>query len=286
MKKLWTVMALMLTMALGAQTVEAKKFGGGKSFGQARQTAPAQPKKTDNAQSAQQTPNKAADAGKKGMLGGLLGGLLVGGLIGSMLGNGAFEGIQFMDILILGLIAFVIFKLLRRRRATQNQSAAFSGMPNTSTPMPREALADTLSNSAAVPQSAGFGSSDIPFNLPAGFDLTAFLVSARDHYRTLQDAWNSNDLDKIREYVSPELYALLAQERAELAGEQHTEVLFVDAELVRADHDLRHAELSIKFSGRYRDTTEAVEEAITDIWHLERDLIMPGAPWLIVGIEG
>ena len=281
MKKFWTVMALMLTMALGAQTVEAKKFGGGKSFGQTRQTAPAQPKKTDNAQQAQQTPSKAADAGKKGMLGGLLGGLLVGGLIGSMLGNGAFEGIQFMDILLFGLIAFVIFKLLRRR-ATQKQSAAFSGMPNISTPMPREALTDAPHAGAA----AGFGSSNVPFNLPAGFDLTAFLVGARDHYRTLQEAWNNSDLDKVREYVSPELYALLAQERAKLADEQHTEVLFVDAELVRADHDMRHAELSIKFSGRYRDIHEGVEEAITDIWHLERDLIMPGAPWLVVGIEG
>ncbi|MGR5470930.1 Tim44 domain-containing protein, partial [Vibrio astriarenae] len=49
---------------------------------------------------------------KKGLMGGLLGGLLAGGLLAAFFG-GSFEGIQFMDILIIGLIAFVIFKLMR-----------------------------------------------------------------------------------------------------------------------------------------------------------------------------
>ena len=105
-----------------------------------------------------------------------------------------------------------------------------------------------------TPASGGFGVSQVPFNLPAGFDLTAFLAGARDHYRTLQDAWNKNDLVKIQEYVSPEPYNDLRVERATPVGDQHTEVLFVDAELVRADQIGSRAEVSVKFSGRYRDT--------------------------------
>ena len=31
---------------------------------------------------------------------------------------------------------------------------------------------------------------------------------------------------------------------------------------------------------------DGVEEDITDIWHLERDLTTDNAPWLIVGIQG
>jgi predicted lipid-binding transport protein (Tim44 family) len=61
--------------------------------------------------------------------------------------------------------------------------------------------------------------------------------------------------------------------------------MFVDAELVRADQIGDRAEVSIRFSGRYRDKSENVEEPITDIWHLERDLSKAGAPWYIVGIE-
>ncbi|MDF4777375.1 hypothetical protein P3541_25930, partial [Vibrio parahaemolyticus] len=74
--------------------------------------------------------------------------------------------------------------------------------------------------------------------------------------------------------------------RAKLDGEQHTDVMYVDAEIVRADYDANKAQLSLQFSGRYRDTVEGVEEEIEDIWHLERDLTAPNAPWLIVGIQG
>jgi predicted lipid-binding transport protein (Tim44 family) len=68
-------------------------------------------------------------------------------------------------------------------------------------------------------------------------------------------------------------------------GEQHTDVMFVDAELVRAEHNPNLAQISVQFKGRYRDTVEGIEEDIAEIWHLERDLRTTNAPWLIVGIE-
>lgn len=291
MKNIWTIFAMLFVFALTPMTAEAKKFGGGKSFGSTRQTSPApapaaRPDAANPAQGA--AAGAAANAGKKGMLGGLMGGLLAGGLIAALLG-GAFEGIQFMDILIIGLLAFVIFKLLRRRAPAmqQQQHAPVYSGPATPPVDQRSAFdaippaRDTLFGSSG----GGFTASSVPFNLPAGFDMTAFLAGAREHYRNLQDAWNKNDLAKIQEYVTPELYNDLRAERATLDGEQHTEVLFVDAELVRADHTATHAEVSIKFSGRYRDTHEGVEEPITDIWHLERNLTQPGAPWYIAGIE-
>ncbi|CSB55456.1 Tim44-like domain-contain protein [Vibrio cholerae] len=62
--------------------------------------------------------------------------------------------------------------------------------------------------------------------------------------------------------------------------------MYVDAEIVRADYDANRAQLSLQFSGRYRDAVEGIEENIEDVWHLERDLTVPNAPWLIVGIQG
>lgn len=102
----------------------------------------------------------------------------------------------------------------------------------------------------------------------------------------MQGAWNHNQLDTIEEYVSPSLFEDLKAERAKLEGEQHTDVMYVDAEIVRAEYDANKAQLSLQFSGRYRDAAEGVEEDIEDIWHLERDLTVPNAPWLIVGIQG
>ena len=133
----------------------------------------------------------------------------------------------------------------------------------------------------------GFGAqSDVPHNYPPGFDQVAFVNGAREHYRILQGAWNHNQLHTIEEYVSPSLFEDLKAERAKLEGDQHTEVMYVDAQIVRADYDASTAHLSLQFSGRYRDTVEGIEEDITDIWHLERDLTKPNAPWMIVGIQG
>ncbi len=89
----------------------------------------------------------------------------------------------------------------------------------------------------------------------------------------------------MREYVSPELFEQLKAERAELTGEQHTEVMYVDTQLVRADYGSDWAQVSVRFSGRYMDRQEQVEEDIKEVWHLERDLAKNNAPWHIVGIE-
>ncbi|GHA38452.1 Tim44 domain-containing protein [Photobacterium aphoticum] len=287
MKRIFTIFALILTVSFVSPHAEAKKFGGGKSFGKSFKTAPVkkqQPQQTDTLKQQQQPGAKQAGSSKKGLMGGLLGGLLAGGLLAAFFG-GAFDGIQFMDILIIGLIAFVIFKLFKAMRGTK------------STPMGhREAYAGNSPQQQAQRNQAQFRQqanaetyvstdSEVPFNLPPGFNMNAFLNGSREHYRIIQGAWNHNELGKIREYVSPALFEDLAAERSKLDGEQHTEVMYVDAELVRADYDANTAQLSIKFSGRYKDQAEGVEEDITDVWHLERDLRTPNAPWLIVGIQ-
>ena len=45
------------------------------------------------------------------------------------------------------------------------------------------------------------------------------MEGSREHYRTLQGAWNFNQLDKIEEYVTPSLFEELKAERAQLQGD-------------------------------------------------------------------
>ncbi|SKC32997.1 Tim44-like domain protein [Photobacterium piscicola] len=289
MKRFFTVFALIVAVSFTASHAEAKRFGGGKSFGKSFKTAPVrkqQPQQTDTIR--KQNPTAASSA-KKGLMGGLLGGLLAGGLLAAFFG-GAFDGIQFMDILIIGVIAFVLFKLFKAMRANKGtpmgHRESYAGN-SPRQPQQQRQQQQQFRQGAAQQQSSGFEStdSDVPFNLPPNFNMNAFLNGSRDHYRIIQGAWNHNELEKIREYVSPALLVDLTAERAKLSEEQHTEVMYVDAELVRADHDANMAQLSIKFSGRYKDSVEGVEEDINDVWHLERDLRKPNAPWLIVGIQ-
>ncbi|MGI3000007.1 Tim44 domain-containing protein [Vibrio alginolyticus] len=290
MKRLFSIVALLMFTVAVTPIAEAKKFGGSKSFGKSYKTAPApkQQQQNTNTVGKDQTTKSSS---KKGLMGGLLGGLLAGGLLAAFFG-GAFEGIQFMDILIIGLIAFVIFKLMRgmlgAKQGSMNQhrqQPAFGGNASKfEQPNMQNFEQQPNTNNGGF---GGFGAqTDVPHNYPPGFDQAAFINGSREHYRILQGAWNQNQLETIEEYVSPSLFEDLKAERAKLDGEQHTDVMYVDAEIVRADYDANKAQLSLQFSGRYRDTVEDVEEEIEDIWHLERDLTAPNAPWLIVGIQG
>ncbi|HHF2939827.1 TPA: Tim44 domain-containing protein [Vibrio diabolicus] len=290
MKRLFSIVALLMFTVAVTPIAEAKKFGGSKSFGKSYKTAPApkQQQQNTNTVGKDQT---AKSSSKKGLMGGLLGGLLAGGLLAAFFG-GAFEGIQFMDILIIGLIAFVIFKLMRgmlgAKQGSMNQhrqQPAFGGNASKfEQPNMQNFEQQPNTNNGGF---GGFGAqTDVPHNYPPGFDQAAFINGSREHYRILQGAWNHNQLETIEEYVSPSLFEDLKAERAKLDGEQHIDVMYVDAEIVRADYDANKAQLSLQFSGRYRDTVEGVEEEIEDIWHLERDLTVPNAPWLIVGIQG
>ena len=305
MKRFFSLVAILLVTVAVTPIAEAKKFGGGKSFGKSFKTAPAPKQQNTNSIRQDQTGKKtaAANSSKKGLMGGLLGGLLAGGLLAAFFG-GAFEGIQFMDILIMGLIAFLAFKFLRgmlgakqgsmNQQNGRGQQPAFGGMGQNKYEQPKQ-QPNVHNFEQAQPQSQpqgaaggfGFGAqSDVPHNYPPGFDQAAFINGSREHYRTLQGAWNHNELNTIEEYVSPSLFEDLKAERNKLEGDQHTDVMYVDAEIVRADHDGSKAQLSLQFSGRYRDTADGIEEDITDIWHLERDLTTDNAPWLIVGIQG
>ncbi|MGL6316308.1 Tim44 domain-containing protein [Vibrio sp. WXL103] len=295
MKRLLSLIALIIVSVSVAPYAEAKRFGGGKSFGKSFRTAPAPKQQQQNTNTLRRDQNQtqnpaAANSGRRGMMGGLLGGLLAGGLLAAFFG-GAFEGIQFMDILIIGLIAYFGFKLMRgllgSRQGSMNQHRSQPAFGGQAPHMDRPNMQSfEQAGSAAQTSTQGFGAqTDVPHNYPAGFDQAAFINGAREHYRILQGAWNHNELETIREYVSASLFEDLSAERAKLSGEQHTDVMYVDAEIVRADYDANTAQLSLQFTGRYRDAVEAIEEDIQDIWHLERDLTVANAPWLIVGIQ-
>ena len=93
-----------------------------------------------------------------------------------------------------------LIRALRKNKAAATPpQAAYAGYQPPSAPQQFE-------QSNGAPQATGFADSDVPFRLPPGFDMNSFLSGARDHYRTLQEAWNKNDLEKVREYVSPELF--------------------------------------------------------------------------------
>ena len=284
-----TVFTAFFLMFAVVSEADAKRFGGG-GFGKSFKTSPFASKKAAPAKKDQQ--QQQAGQKKSGMMGGLMGGLLAGGLFAALLGSGAFEDLQVMDMIIMALLAFVAFKLFKgfmsSRQQAQPRMAADGNSPQRHNfEMPRDVTSDQSRSSQEIPtaEETGFNQDEIPFNLPEGFDQQGFIEGSLNHYRTVQESWNKGELETIKEYVSPELFAALSQQRSKLMVPPQTEIVDLNAEIVRADQAGDSAEISILFRGVCKDELEKSQDGIFDIWHLQRDLSTENADWVIVGIE-
>ncbi|MBT9530494.1 MAG: hypothetical protein IV111_10025, partial [Pseudomonas sp.] len=165
-------LCLGLTLSLDAN---AKRLGGGKSFGsapshqatQTRQTAP-------TATAAAPMAGKAAAASGASRWLGPLAGLAAGGLLASMFMGDGFEGMQMLDMLIIALIAFLAFRFIASRRKQQAQPAMAGGVPY-QRDMPQSAPASIFGGSSAASVKA-------PIKAPAWFNETSFVNAGREHF--------------------------------------------------------------------------------------------------------
>jgi len=291
MKSFWIAcFSLMLVLAVPMEA-EAKRFGGGFSLGKsfntqkkaAPATAPAKQTATTN-----QTGNAPTQAAKPGM-GGLFGGLLAGGLLGAMLFGGAFEGIQMMDILLIGLALFLMFKLFAPKRAPAYAGGAGGEPQHSQSPRSqsedkqavfRQAQVDTAT-SQPLEQSADLA----PLETPEWFDADAFVAEAPKHFEQLQVAWDAQDWDQIAEYTSPELLAQLKTNRSVLPEQQKTEVVSCMAELIGFNQGRAETVVSVNFHGWIREQGDEQATEFSEVWHLSRVAAETSVSWVVVGIE-
>ncbi|WPC05201.1 TIM44-like domain-containing protein [Pseudomonas benzenivorans] len=266
-------LSLGLTMSFEA---EAKRLGGGKSFGsapshQTRQTAPqSQPAAT--APTAGRQP--AAASGASRWLGPLAG-LAAGGLLASMFMGDGFEGLQIMDMLIFGLIAFLLLRFLAARRR-QAQPAMAGGAPY-QREMPAAPTSIFGGNGAAASKPA--------INAPAWFNEQSFVAAGREHFLSLQQHWDAAEMDKIAEFVTPQLLEFLKRERAELGdGFQSTYIDNLEVQLDGVDDMSDKTVATLTFSGLSKTSRFDQGEAFSESWRLER-AVGDNQPWLVAGIR-
>lgn len=263
-----------LTLSLDAN---AKRFGGGKSFGsapshQSRQ-APQQ-NQAAPAQAGRQTP--AAASGASRWLGPLAG-LAAGGLLASMFMGDGFEGIQFMDILIFGAIAFLLFRFLAaRRRQQQPAVAGHAPMQRDVTPQqPSIFGGSSASRVAAAPV----------INAPTWFNEQSFVSAAREHFLSLQQHWDANEMDKISEFVTPQLFDFLKRERAEIGDAyQSTYVDDLQIQLDGVDDQADKTIATLTFMGTSKNSRFDQGEPFSESWRMERAQ-GENQPWLVAGIR-
>ena len=258
-----------LTMSLD---VHAKRLGGGKSFGSApsHQSQPLQRQQQPAAANSANAARPAAASGASRWLGPLAG-IAAGGLLASMFMGDGFEGMQLFDILIFGLIAFVIFKLIAARRR-QAQPAMAGGVPYA-----RESAAPLFGSTGSRPA--------VQQNLPAWFDQQRFVEQGREHFLALQQHWDANEMEKIAEFFTPQMTSFLQQERASLGdGFQSTYIDNLEVQLDGLDDQADKTIATLTFSGLAKTSRFDQGEAFSESWRLER-LQGENQPWLVAGIR-
>lgn len=295
MRILTLLTLVLLTFSLTALDAEARRLGGGSSFGKQRQSLNLNRQQKQAPQQTQRqsdkTTNPASAAGGNKWLGPLAG-LAAGGLLASLLMGGAFDGINMVDILVLlGIMAAIFFGIRMMRRASgggYTRPMQYSGTGQTTGNSPF-----THRDNAPPAGGGGFASghgepstNTGTIDIPAGFDVDAFLKNAKGSFITMQLAHDGGDLEEIRAFTTPELFAEISQQIAERGNSsQQTDITYVEAALLDITTQTDHAIASVRFTGELREGPNAPLESFDEIWHVEKDLTVADSAWLLAGIQ-
>jgi predicted lipid-binding transport protein (Tim44 family) len=311
------IFSVLLTLFLvfaGLNNAEAKRFGGGGSFGgRSSYSAPyqrsAQPSRPVNQQQQSAQQNQGARPGGFGMrngLMGMLGGLAIGGLLGSMFHGGGFQGLNFLDILIFGGIAFMLYKLFIGR--AKSASAAQQPIYGRTSDNSYQGTMSNYSDQSAQNSSAGFNTDilfdknkkpdaisgqdfqnqDADFNtavIPRDFDGQGFLNGAKIAYKTLQKAWDKRDLAEIRGLTTDKAFAEIQDQINASTEENHTDILKLDAEILEVREIGNEIEAVVLFNTVMREDRDAQAGQVREVWHFVKPKSGLQTKWLLDGIQ-
>ena len=308
MKNSLAVLAVVLS--LGATAVfdaQAKRLGGARSSGMQREavTAPAAPSRAVPGTPSQAAPAAAPTAGAAaaaapkrswmGPIAGLAAGLGLAALA-SHLGFGeALANMMMIGLLVMAVLLAVGF-IMRKRAAAQGQGPALAGAGAAG---PGQQPTDMFRTGQGTPQPAG-GSligSRIGAGLaggvaaaqaaaiPADFDAAGFARTAKAQFISLQAANDARDLDRLRDYLTPEMFEVVSADIAARGdAPQHTEVFGLEAQVLAVAEEESRYVVSVHFTGSVRDQHGAVPEELDEIWHLVKGRV-GNAGWVIAGIQ-
>lgn len=292
---------LTVFLLLWASTADARRLGGGGSFGRQSPSvtnrSATQPTQRNNAQNQRQTPPQQAGQQPRKPWGGMLGGLAAGLGLAALfhwMGFGPVLG-DMLGTLLLVLLAFaaITFFMRMMRRPAQAQQAAGAGGPAAGWNQPQ--ATPFQSNPATAPgawdgSAATAGSSWGRMEIPAGFDVQGFEEVAKANFVRLQKAWDAGDVSSLKAFLTDEMYTLmkgqLAQRHNDFSGTTNqTDVVTLNAQLLGIEEVGSEYMASVEFSGMIRENPTAGAEPFTEVWNLTKDKAAANGGWLLAGIQ-
>lgn len=283
--------ALLLGAGLLIGEAEAKKLGGGKSFG-AQRNVTAPPASTPPARQAQQAAPAQSPAAQPASglskWAPMLGGLAIGGMLGALFAGQGFGG-ALGSILMIALLAFAAVVLVRMfMRSRQPAAAALgAGSMQRAQPMQYQGLGNETVAAPPPSQAAGFDAqpAPVPTNVPAGFDVAGFVRQAKLSYIRLQGANDAGNLDEIRDFTTPEMFATLKADIEDRAGSrQTTDVVTLNADLLEVVTEGDRHWASVRFAGMVSEAPGQAPVGFEEIWNLSKP-VDGSSGWVLSGIQ-
>lgn len=294
MKKFFGVLAATaLAFSLTVLDADAKRLGGGSSIGKQRASPSVQqqaPKAPDAAAPIARAPVAAAAAAplaKPSFMqkwGGMIAGIGMGALLASMLGSN-FAGLGgLLNVLLIAAALYMAFKFFANRRAAAAGNAGGAMQyAGAGAPMPQPA-ATTPTNFGAGAAVAAPMQVDTR-NIPADFQIEPFVRQAKSAFIRMQAANDAKDLNDLRDFTTPEVYAELSMQMQERGNDkQKTDVVTLNADLIEVVTEGDVAIASVRYNGLIRETGEQATP-FDEIWHVQKNLKDAKATWLVAGIQ-
>ncbi len=291
MKKFLVALSIgVLSLGLTIGDAEAKRLGGGKSSGTQRdsvsqkQATPAQNTAAPTAAPAA-APAAAPKRNWMGPLAGLAAGLGIAALL-SHFGMG--EGMaNFLMIALLAMAAIFVIKMIFRKKAgaaPASEPMQFAGVGGPGM-APSPQLASGNQGFAAAMPAAAAAAAETVRRIPDGFDAEGFLRVAKLNFIRLQASNDARNLDDIREFVSPEMFAEIKMQITERgAANQETDVVSLNAELLEVVTEGAQHIASVRFSGMIREDAGAAAAPFDEVWNLTKQ-VDGSKGWTISGIQ-
>ncbi len=298
-------LALFCILAVMAGDAEAKRMGGGRSFGSKPSYSNTYKKPTSTATSQQQAAgaNKQQGGISRPGMGGMLGGLLAGTFLGSMLGGFGGMGGGFFNILIIGLLVYLGFRFFKSRSRGSDQmyqqgnyqrgptQSSYNNSNVSSDPYAkRENNAknawDHLSSNPSGGAAAGSAAAQGPtISTPAGFDEEEFLEGAKMVYNRLQKAWDNRDMNDIAQFATAGVAEEIRKQAQEDPGPSQTEVMMVNARLLEAKDEGGKTMATVYYDVLLReDPSQSQPSQVREVWHFVKET-GSDTMWKLDGIQ-
>lgn len=293
--------AVFFALTLVAHDADARRLGGGKTFGKqsssvtqqqsASPSKPMPPASNQEASKPGQPPAPAPQpAGNRwlGPIAGLAAGLGIGALLSHFGLGGAFaEGLGSM--LVIGLLIMAgVFIWQMLRRSTASPAPVRPMEPAYATPAPQAANANREVSVLGTPLPASTPATApaaAPWGVPADFDVAGFLRNAKVYFIRMQAAWDEKNLADIREFTTPEAFAEIKMQLDEEKGAVNkTDVVNLDAALLGIETGPADYLASVRFSGSMRENNQAEAAPFEEVWNLSKP-VQGRDGWLLAGIQ-